>query len=129
MVEDGEVREQRCLQVSVMNGKRLGGAFYMAPSAEADDGRLDLCIAGEPKRGEMLGIILKYMKGIQDESPHIRTGRVKRITVEALAGSFAAHADGEIMCTAASSFEVECLPRQLQVITPPRESQPSDKPQ
>ena len=36
---------QRFLMVSVMNGRRAGGGFLMAPHGNSSDGLLDLCIA------------------------------------------------------------------------------------
>ena len=120
VTDDGEIR-QGCLQVSVMNGRRMGGAFFMAPDASVEDGLFDLCIAGTPKRGQMLGIIAKYMKGTQKSSEHIITGRTRRFVLEAEAEVLAIHADGEIISTHGKSLEAECVPQQLSIIAPPRE--------
>jgi len=111
-----EVREQKALQISAMNGRRMGGAFYMTPEARNDDGELDLCIAGEPRRIAMLGIILKYMRGTQASSRHIRMARSSRLEVRALEGRLALHADGEVLGTAVSELSVQCLPRRVQVV-------------
>ncbi|KPK89178.1 MAG: hypothetical protein AMJ88_17965, partial [Anaerolineae bacterium SM23_ 63] len=39
---NGKRVEQLSLMVSIMNGRRLGGGFWMAPEAKIDDGLLDL---------------------------------------------------------------------------------------
>jgi diacylglycerol kinase (ATP) len=116
---DGQVVEQKALQTSVMNGRRMGGTFYMAPEARNDDGLLDLCIAGEPRRAEMIGIILRYMKGTQAESPYITVGRTQAITLTALEGDLVVHSDGETVCTRGRSLRVECIPRAVEVLCEP----------
>jgi len=114
---DGAILEQKSLQISVMNGRRMGGAFYMTPGARNDDGQLDLCIAGEPRRLVMLGIILKYLRGTQSSSRHISMGRASRVEIRALEGELALHADGEVLGTGIRELAVECLPRRVQVVT------------
>ncbi len=109
----GETREQKSILISIMNGRRMGGAFYMTPEARNDDGQLDLCIAGEPRRLAMLGIILKYMQGTQASSRHIRLGRAPRVEIRALEGELALHADGEVLGTAVRELAVECLPQRI----------------
>jgi diacylglycerol kinase family enzyme len=113
----GAIQEQKSLQISAMNGRRMGGAFYMTPGARNDDGQLDLCIAGEPRRLAMLGIILKYLRGTQASSRHISMGRTPRLEIRALEGELALHADGEVLGTHISALAVECLPRRVQVVT------------
>lgn len=108
---------QECIQVSIMNGQRLGGAFFMAPEARTGDGEFDLCIAGKPRRGQMLGLLLRYMKGTQAESQHITTGRLRSITINAEEGTMAVHADGETICIAGTGLAVECIPGALRIVT------------
>lgn len=107
----------RSIQISVMNGRRMGGTFYMAPKAANDDGLLDLCIAGEPKRRQMLGLIVKYLKGTQADSAFIRMERTKEIAIEALDGTLAVHADGETVCEAGKRLEVRCVAGAIRVFT------------
>jgi diacylglycerol kinase (ATP) len=108
--------EQKSLQISLMNGRRMGGTFYMAPEARNDDGLLDLCIADEMPRLQMLGLILQYMKGTQAGSRHIRTGRGRSVEISALDGELVVHADGETIGVHAQSLRVECLPGAVQMI-------------
>src|SRR3990172_5360976 len=42
---DGQSHTQRALMVSIMNGRRMGGGFMMAPSGRNDDGLFDLFIS------------------------------------------------------------------------------------
>ncbi|MBN1686553.1 MAG: YegS/Rv2252/BmrU family lipid kinase, partial [Spirochaetales bacterium] len=73
---------KRAIMVSVMNGRRMGGTFYMAPDSKNDDGEFDLCIAGEPTRRQMIPLIAKFLKGTQGDSPHILMTRSRRVVVE-----------------------------------------------
>jgi diacylglycerol kinase (ATP) len=110
-------REQRAsIQMSVMNGRRMGGAFHMAPQAQPDDGFFDLCIAGSPRRFQMLGLIFRYMNGSQESSPHITMGRSRRVRVSSAGEPLAIHADGETISTDHTSIELECIPRPISVI-------------
>ncbi len=116
--------EQKSIQISVMNGRRMGGTFYMAPEARNDDGLLDLCIADEMPRLQMLALIMQYMKGTQGGSPHIRTGRGRTVEIQALDGELVVHADGETIGIHAQSLRVECLPGAVQMVCrPPQEGQ------
>ena len=114
---DSDAFSRECILVSIMNGRRLGGAFFMAPEARTDDGVLDLCIAGAPRRGEMLGLLLKYMKGTQATSSHIMTGRTRGIRLVARTGAMAVHADGETICTAGTDLAIQCIPSALRIVT------------
>jgi len=114
---DGSLLEQKSLMISAMNGRRMGGTFFMTPESRNDDGQLDLCIAGEPRRLQMLGLILKFMKGRQEGSPHIRMGRAAAVEIRALEGKLAIHADGETVSEQADELLLECLPRQVEIIS------------
>ena len=114
--KETNVFERSLLQISVMNGTRMGGAFYMAPDAVNDDGFLDLCFVGEPKRIEMLGIIVKYMKGSQRESPYVEFDRASKLKVSSPESGLVIHADGETICTQGSEVDIECIPDALRVL-------------
>lgn len=107
------------LLVSVMNGRRLGGGFWLAPVAEVDDGWFDLCLANQVSRREILRMIPHFMKGTQGSQPAIRTARARRIAIQALHGGLPAQTDGEILCVDGDRLEIELLPQALEVIVGP----------
>ena len=116
---DHELIEQPALMVSIMNGRRMGGGFMMAPDGHVDDGLIDVCIANQVGKLAIFGLIPKFMKGTQAGDPAIRTLRTQAITITALAGSaLPAHADGETLCTAGQRLEVKILPSLIEVVTP-----------
>ena len=113
---DGQTLTQPSLMISIMNGRRMGGGFLMAPQGNPGDGLLDLCIAGQVSRMGIFGLIPRFLRGSQAGHAAIRTGRARRITITALEGVLPAHADGETLCTEGQRLELEILPAQLDII-------------
>ncbi|MFQ6101942.1 MAG: diacylglycerol/lipid kinase family protein [Anaerolineae bacterium] len=119
---DDQSLTQPSLLISIMNGRRMGGGFMMAPEAEPDDGLFDLCIAHEVSRARIFALIPHFMRGTQATQEPIRTGRARRVVVTAIEGVLPAHADGETLCTEGRRLEIELLPRQIEVICQPPEA-------
>ena len=113
---DGQTMDKYTLMVSIMNGRRMGGGFMMAPDADIDDGLLDLCIAEQVSKARIFALIPRFMAGTQASQPSIQTGRTRSIVVTALEGSLPAHADGETLCTEGQQLKMEILPRQIEII-------------
>jgi diacylglycerol kinase (ATP) len=114
---DDNVITQPSLMVSIMNGRRMGGGFMMAPDARTDDGLLDLCIAGQLSRIGILTMIPRFMKGTQATQPQIKIRRAAKVKVTALEGSLPAHADGETICTAGKELQVEMIKQPIEILT------------
>lgn len=104
---DGYSTELKPLMISVMNGKRMGGGFLMAPHASETDGLFDLCIARQISRLKILTTIPLFFSGKQFRKPFISNGQTKRLTISAIEGSLPVQADGECICTAGQKIEVE----------------------
>ncbi len=105
------------LMVSIMNGRRMGGGFMMAPQGLNDDGLFDVCIAEEVGKATIFALIVRFMQGTQATHPAIRVGRTNTISVTALQGTLPAHADGETLCTEGDRLVVSIKPAQLEMIT------------
>ena len=114
----GEVIRQRSLMVSIMNGRRAGGGFLMAPQGNPGDGVFDICIAKNISKAQILGLIPRFMQGTQETHPAIQVKRDTRVTVRALDGRLPVHLDGEVLSTDVEEIKVEILPGRLKVITP-----------
>jgi len=115
---DDETFDQRALMVSIMNGRRMGGGFMMAPSAQIDDGEFNLCIVRQISRLGIFAMIPRFMKGTQEGRPPVRTGRTRRISVTAVDGVLPAHADGETLCVRGKRLTLEVRPRQIDMVCP-----------
>ncbi len=120
-VYDDKTLTQRSLLISIMNGRRLGGGFLMAPTSEPDDGLFDLCIAEQMSSFAVIKMIPHFTRGDQATQPAIKTGRAAKISITAQDGPLPAQTDGEIICVDGSHLDIEVLPRQIEIIyTPPQ---------
>jgi len=117
IVMDEKEETLPALMVSVMNGRRAGGGFMMAPNAASDDGIFDVCIAHEVSRPEMFKLIPLFMAGTQAKHDAIHTHRTRKIVVTALNDDvLPAHVDGETLSIEAKALTAEILPKQLEII-------------
>lgn len=116
---DNQVVEQQALMLSIMNGRRMGGGFMMAPDSMQGDQLFDLCLVGRPHRIVLLPLIVRFMKGTQFKHKLVKLLRSRRVLVTALSGTLPVHADGETICTAGQHLEVEILPQQIDLIVVP----------
>jgi diacylglycerol kinase family enzyme len=103
--------------VSVVNGKRMGGSFFMGPNALLDDGLLDICYVRHQKsRMKLLKILSHYTKGTQDKCEGVTFGRALNVKLKAVEGGMAAHCDGETVCYDGKELEMTCIPGALRLI-------------
>jgi len=116
---NGQSEAQPALMVSVMNGRRLGGGFMMAPEGRRDDGVFDVCIAGDATKAHILALLPRFMQGTQAGDPVIRYARTSRLVVTALEGSLPAHIDGETLCVDGHELTLDLMPQALEMICGP----------
>lgn len=113
---DGVETARPSLMISVMNGRRMGGGFYVTPDSQMDDGLFDLCIAGALSRPEMLAFVPRFMRGshVGDRRITMTQGRTVEVTSET---PWVGHADGEIFGVGGQHFEMELLPQRLHLLS------------
>jgi len=109
----------RYLMVSVMNGIRMGGGFYMAPESNPEDGKFDMCVVRQVRRRELLPLVSKFTKGSQKGDPAVTFLRTDHLDIQALDGSIPAHADGETVCEKGNAIRIELHPGKLDMIYQP----------
>ena len=102
--------------VSIMNGRRMGGTFFMAPDGKNNDGLLNLCMTQQGTRRKLLQTMFHYTKGTQDKLDNTKTALISSITLKALKGEMAVHADGETICEKGKILEISCIPNALNII-------------
>lgn len=117
IILDEETITQPCLLVSIMNGKRMGGSFHMAPKGDPGDGLFNLCIASQVPQIKILPLAIKVMSGTQEGHHAIRMPQSRKVIVQALTGNIPAHADGETICVAGKELSIEIIPQALEVIS------------
>ncbi len=114
--DDGEYEGPAAL-VSVGNTRRTGGAFWMTPRAEMDDGYLDFIFGVKLGRLQLLRLLPKTFDGSHVEDPHVQYARTTRLTIECDPPT-PIQADGELFELSATHVEYTILPGRLQVIVP-----------
>ncbi len=106
------------LMISIMNGRRMGGSFLMAPDGDPGDGRFHLCMVEQVPQWRILPLATTFFSGTQGKDKAVLITTTSSISVRATQGSIPAHADGETICTAGQSLKVELIPCALQVMVP-----------
>ncbi|MBT3338762.1 MAG: diacylglycerol kinase family lipid kinase [Anaerolineae bacterium] len=117
MSYDGKTITQPSLMISIMNGQRMGGGFYMAPESSPTDGELDLCIVSEASKLRIFQLINFFLSGTQAGQAEVTTGRTKKISARAVQGTLPAHCDGETLCYEGQQLDIEIIPQTLEFIT------------
>lgn len=107
---------QPSMMISIMNGRRMGGGFLMAPVAQPNDGAFDLCIAKKVRKEVILGLIPRFMAGNQAGHRAIRFEQSQFVRVKAIEGVLPVHADGEMIARECPEVTVELMPGALPVI-------------
>jgi diacylglycerol kinase (ATP) len=113
---DDQTLNQPALMVSIMNGRRMGGGFMMAPESSSEDGLFDACIVGELTRPGIMKLMPRFMEGTQKGHPAVRFVRTTEITITAKEGSLPAHSDGETLCTDGKKLSMRIIPQALEII-------------
>jgi YegS/Rv2252/BmrU family lipid kinase len=115
-VLDAERHEFTGYSIAVANGKAFGGGMYIAPSAEIDDGRLDVVCVGESGKVHYLANLPKVYKGRHVDNEEVTVTRASEVEISA-DRPFAVYADGDHLADLPATIRV--LPRALNVIAPP----------
>ncbi len=111
---DGQKLTLPAVMISIANGPREGGGFYVAPQALPDDGLLDLCIVREISQFDMLRLIPHFMNGTHTDREPVTMLRARQVSVSS-PDDLIAHMDGEMLCTEAHRIEFGIFPGCLQV--------------
>jgi diacylglycerol kinase (ATP) len=101
--------------VSVGNGRRSGGLFYMTPQAEMDDGLLDFVFAGGLTRWQILTFLPKTLKGTHINDPLVTYLKTRSLTITS-SPSTPIHADGEVIEREALEINYSILANKLRII-------------
>ena len=112
-VWDGASWQGEVFMASVCIGRRVGGAFLLAPAAQADDGLFDLAFtAGHIGLARILELLPRTYTGSHVRSPFMRLERAARIRIEGGAG-VPVHVDGEFIAIDIRDLDLQTLPGSL----------------
>jgi len=108
------------LLVTVGNGARTGGVFYMAPHADPFDGKLTFVYGLRRTRIAMFAVLPKTMK--RDQGSYVETEDIHEQHSTWIKIHFdnptPAHIDGEIFSEAIQDLEYRLHPGKLQILVP-----------
>lgn len=116
-VDGRTVHDGPALLVGVQNGPRAGGSFLFSPEARADDGLLDVVVAGAFHRLGTLGVLPRVMRGTHLRHPRIALVRGREVEVD-WSSPVVAHVDGEALDAGAGRFRIETRAGALRVLDP-----------
>ncbi len=110
-----EEKSQELIMATVANGRVEGGAFWVAPQASVTDGKLNL-VTIRPITRWLIPLLLPL---ILVKKPgwisHVQTSEIEKIFL-----SFTTvpeiHADGEVIKTNRSEFNIQLIPNGLEVL-------------
>lgn len=104
-IDDGPVRTEHCLLISVGNGRYYGGGMMICPKADARDGILDVVVGGRLGKLETLRLLPKVFSGKHLGQPKVTEYWGRKIVVSGPA-HLTVHADGEPVTKLPATFEV-----------------------
>jgi diacylglycerol kinase (ATP) len=117
--DDGEYKGPVSL-VTIGNGARSGGVFYMIPHANPFDGKLTFVYGYRSTRWAMLSILPRAMKpaeGSYVEVEGIFEKQATWINIH-LENPSPAHTDGELFSTGIQDLEYRIYPERLKILMP-----------
>ena len=117
LIYDDKTMDLSPLMLSIMNGRRMGGGFFFAPSGDPGDGTFDLCIARSASQLRVFGLIPYFMKGTQATQKEVTMAQARKVKVTALKGTLPVHCDGETVCFEGKELTIDLLPGQIEFIT------------
>lgn len=116
-IDDGLSEHINSQQLSVGNGRRMGGAFLMCPLAKVDDGFLDFVYAYRPiSRNKIFFVALKFFKGNQIKDKSFKMKLIKSVTIESDKANMVVHIDGEMIGTSLDKIEILVKEKALSII-------------
>jgi YegS/Rv2252/BmrU family lipid kinase len=117
---DGTVVERTAMILSVANGPRSGGKFFLASDAAIDDGRINYVLAAPAGRISVLMMAVAALRGQPPKAEWIERGAFCSLSVESDV-PLAAHVDGEPWLRPDENIRqvsIELLPKALELLCP-----------
>lgn len=108
-------RNHATLLISVGNSRRNGGGFHLTPDAVLDDKSLDVAVARNLNKPEVLALLPLALFGKHTGHRAVTMLRVDTLRIEVPTGA-PIQLDGEIVADCATAVEIGVLPHHLEVI-------------
>ncbi|MCU1244619.1 MAG: diacylglycerol kinase catalytic region [Acidobacteria bacterium] len=108
-------RQEEIMFAVVGNSRQYGGGIRITPTAEIDDGLLDLCIIHKTSRMQLLKTMPRAYSGAHVKSPFVELGRGREFHFDS-EQTLEVYADGERLTSTPVSFTV--APEKLRIVVP-----------
>lgn len=115
---DDKERSERMLLITIGNGRRTGGGFWLTPFAEVDDGQLDVGFARALSRLGILRLLPKALNGQHIHDPAVHLDRFRHLVLETDV-PVPVHTDGEPITAGVRELEVQAVPGKVGLIADP----------
>lgn len=112
---DGAHHEEKIFNLSIGIGRYAGGGMKVTPSAVTDDGLLDITVAADLKKREVIANLPGLFSGKFVAHPKIRQWQATRLTVFS-SPPVPIETDGEVF--GYGNFEAEIIPQAIRVMAP-----------
>lgn len=100
----GELVDVEITDVTAANNRYMGGGMFVAPTAELDDGMLDVVVVTSAPRRTLLRAFPRIYRGTHVDHPIVRIHRTSELDVESLAEPQGVVLDGELVGTTPARF-------------------------
>jgi diacylglycerol kinase (ATP) len=114
--DGGEPEELLALNVIVANGRTCAGGKRVAPTADLEDGLLDVIVVRYASLLDLAAVAARLLAGSYLDSPDVFHKRAMSVRVSSTPGMWF-NVDGELLTKEPATFTV--VPRALRVITGP----------
>ena len=115
---DGKAIAREALFIEICNSRFTGGDMMMAPSAQIDDGILDIIVMNKTPRNKVIKLLPTIFTGKHVDNPEIEVFRGRNIVLESQR-PMALNADGEVFGNTPISIAVE--KNKVRFFVPPTE--------
>jgi diacylglycerol kinase (ATP) len=112
---DGKEFRRKLYFATVANGRWQGGGFLLTPSAQIDDGALDLCAVQSLRFDQVIRYYPKLLDGTHVELREVTTAQARQLEISSPT-PFPVATDGEVVATDATRVTVETLPGAVRLL-------------
>lgn len=115
---DREKWDQSTIMLTLGNGPREGGGFFVTPEAKLDDGLLNYVAIRRISRLTMLRLVPEVMKGTHARFKQVRMGTCHKMTIASQQPLYV-HCDGEIYAGFGMDIRkltIEILPNAIRLL-------------
>jgi len=109
-------RKANCFLITIGNGRRFGGAYYLTPEALLNDNKFDICLVEKISLMSRIIEMLKVKKGKHVNDRIVNYFRTNRIYLT-FEREVPSHMDGEMLFS--SHFEIGIVNNGLNIISNP----------